>query len=136
MSRLNVYLWSIRSRFFPKNCFDPLTPKLQIVYWISFITYTVYIEFKALSGKVSMYNWYTVTTCVSIAWLLLVVFSPFSVFHYFSCTTRISMKGWLIHKKYIKLLGVTPPTPFVTSVEADFSSIEHRTHVRASTCKS
>ena len=33
-------------------------------------------------------------------------------------------------------MGVTPPTPFVTSIEEDFASIEHRTHERASTFKS
>ena len=33
-------------------------------------------------------------------------------------------------------MGVTPPTPFVTSIETDFASIEHRTHVCASTFKS
>ena len=27
-------------------------------------------------------------------------------------------------------MGVTPPTPFVTSIDADFALIEHRTHVR------
>ena len=27
---------------------------------------------------------------------------------------------------------MTPPTPFVTSIEEDVASIEHRTHVRAS----
>ena len=26
---------------------------------------------------------------------------------------------------------MTPPTPFVTLIEADFASIEHRAHVRA-----
>ena len=29
-------------------------------------------------------------------------------------------------------MGVTPPIPFVTSIEADFASIEHRTHVHSS----
>ena len=43
----------------------------------------------------------------------------------------------MFKKKTNKVVwGVTPPTPFVTSIEEDFASIEHRTHVRASTFKS
>ena len=37
------------------------------------------------------------------------------------------------HDLYVKkinlFMGVTPPTPFVTSIEADLALIEHRTHV-------